>query len=278
MLASLVVPCMLAICPNLPSEFPQVPGWSCTPDSTVYTASNLWDLIDGAADLFLEYRFEDLHLARYVGPAAIEVRVEIYRHATANDAFGMYAAERSTDYTFMTIGTQGYRAEGIVNLLCGEYYVKLSTMDTVRSAQGALVEIGKQVVVHLRRSCEWPEELRRLPVRGRIANSETFVRRGLLGHAFLVNAFSAGYEGGGRCFLIRSASEAEADAIVKRYRAAVKDSVATRPDGSLELKDPHNGTVLLRRNGVDLAGVYGSEDRAVREALLTAAVGTLSGR
>jgi hypothetical protein len=266
------------MCPDKPSDFPEVPGWTCTPDSTVYTASNLWDLIDGAADLFLEYRFEDLHLARYVGPGGVEVRVEIYRHGTANDAFGMYAAERSTEYAFITVGTQGYRAEGIVNLLCGEYYVKLSTMDTVRSAQGALMEIGKQVVVHLRRPCEWPEELRRLPVSRRIANSETFVRRGALGHAFLVNAFSAGYEGGGRCFLIRSTNEAEADSLVRRYRAAVSDSVASRPDGTLELKDRHNGTVLLRRIGIDVAGVYGTENRAIREALLTAAVERLSSR
>jgi hypothetical protein len=278
MLASLVIPCVLAICADMPSEFPQVPGWSCTPESTVYTPSNLWDLIDGAADLFLEYRFEDLHLARYVASSGIEVRVELYRHATANDAFGMYAAERSTDYTFITIGTQGYRAEGIVNLFCGEYYVKLSTMDTVPAAQGALGEIGNQVVAHLRRSCEWPRELGRLPVQGRVANSETFVRRGLLGHAFLVDAFSAGYKGGAKCFVIRSGSEAEADSIIRKYRAVVKDSVEARPDGTLELKDPHNGTVLLRRIGVDLAGVYGSEDRAARESLLTSAIGALSGR
>jgi hypothetical protein len=276
MLAYLVVPCLLAICP--PPEFPQVPGWTCTPDSTVYTASNLWDLIDGAADLFLEYRFEDLHLARYADPEGIEVRVEIYRHATPTDAFGMYAAERSVDYTFITIGTQGYRAEGIVNLFCGEYYVKLSTPDTVRKAQGALVEIAKQVVVHLRRPCEWPAELRRLPVQGRLTNSETFVRRGLLGHAFLVDAFCAGYAGGGTCFVIRSAGEPEAEEIVRKYRAAVKDSVAARPDGTLEVQDPHNGTVLLRRIGADIAGVYGTEDRAARDALLTAAVGALSGR
>ena len=140
------------------------------------------------------------------------------------------------------------------------------------------MEIAKQVVVHLRRPGEWPEDLRRLPVQGRMTNSETFVRRGLLGHAFLVNAFSADYRGGGKCFLIRSASEPEAEEIVKSYRAAVKDSVAARPDGTLEFKDPHNGTVLLRRIGADIAGVYGSEDRAVLDTLLSAAVGALSGR
>jgi len=278
MILALFLVCVLVSPPETPARFPEVPGWTCVPESTVYTADNLWDLIDGAADLFLEYRFQDLHRAAYVTPQGAEIRVELYRHATPTDAFGMYAAERATEYTFIEAGTQGYQAEGIVNLFCGEYYVKLSTMDTARAVQAALVRIGRSVSAGLGERCVWPPELRRLPVKGRIPNSEQFVRRGLLGHSFLVDAFSAGYEQGGRCFLIHAPSASAVERIVAQYRTAVKNAVTARADGTVEVHDPHNGTVVLGRRGPDLVGVYGTEDARVREELLTASIAALTAR
>ena len=35
------------------STFPEIKGWKLIVEEKVYTAENLWDVIDGAADLFL---------------------------------------------------------------------------------------------------------------------------------------------------------------------------------------------------------------------------------
>src|SRR5512137_1524240 len=89
-------------------QFPSVAGWKLAVEETVYTPNNLWDVIDGAADLFLEYNFVDLHIARYQQTADLEIKVELYRHKSSVDAFGIYSQERYPDYHFIDLGTQGY--------------------------------------------------------------------------------------------------------------------------------------------------------------------------
>src|SRR5512141_754220 len=75
-----------------PTPFPGLDGWTMAVEETVYNPDNLWDLIDGAADVYLEYNFVDLHLCRYQ-QGDKEIRVELYKHATREDAFGIYAQE-----------------------------------------------------------------------------------------------------------------------------------------------------------------------------------------
>jgi len=107
--------------------FPAIPGWRLTGQPRVYSPANLWDFIDGAAESYLAYSFVDLQVGEYVGPESVAVRVELYRHADRDNAFGIYSMERAPDYSFIKVGAQGYQEEGILNFLTGRYYAKLST-------------------------------------------------------------------------------------------------------------------------------------------------------
>ena len=109
------------------SLFPEIKGWNFTEENEVFDANNLWDVIDGAADLFLEYSFVDLQIGRYISDGGIEVKVEIYRHNNPLNAFGIYSQERNPEYHFIQVGTQGYIEESVLNFLDGVFYIKLST-------------------------------------------------------------------------------------------------------------------------------------------------------
>src|ERR1039458_1446475 len=109
------------------SLFPSFRGWTIATDKTVYNPNNLWDIIDGAADLFLEYGFVDLHIGRYHKGEDSEIRVELYKFDSEVDAFGIYSQERNPEYAFIDIGVQAYREEGVLNFLTGIYYVKIMT-------------------------------------------------------------------------------------------------------------------------------------------------------
>ena len=43
--------------------FPEIQGWKLRVEKMAYTSLNLWELINGAAELYLSYDFQDLHLA-----------------------------------------------------------------------------------------------------------------------------------------------------------------------------------------------------------------------
>jgi hypothetical protein len=242
--------------------FPEIAGWSLSVDSIVYSPNNLWDVIDGAADLFLEYNFVDLHIGRYQKPGDLEVKVELYKHKSAVDAFGMYSQERYPDYHFINLGTQGYAEKGSLNLLSGEYYVKLSTVQGSPDMQEALHVIAERVVAHLNRTSAWPSVLTSFPLRGKEPNSEQYVSRNFLGYSFFNGAFTASYKSDGsfKAFVMQCATGEDAAHVVENYlKELPKGNVSKKEGGRYEVDDPHNGRVVFLLYEHIICGVYGSD-------------------
>src|SRR3989304_7720379 len=96
--------------------FPQIAGWKMQEEKRVYNSGDLWELINGAADIFLSYYFQDLHIAEYIQKDLI-IRVELYRHNSPANTYGIYTAERMPDYPQVTVGTQGYKSQGVLNFM-----------------------------------------------------------------------------------------------------------------------------------------------------------------
>jgi len=176
------------------SVFPQILGWKITQDDPVYDVNNLWDIIDGAADLYLEYNFIDLHIARYIRTDGIEVRVELYRHDSDADAFGMYSQERDTGYNFIQIGVQGYLQQGVLNFLTGSYYIKLSTYQKGSKAQEAMQTIGRALTTHLKQNNTMPKLFQVFPGEEKLSNTEQYVAHNFLGYSFLNSAYTVMYK------------------------------------------------------------------------------------
>jgi hypothetical protein len=249
--------------------FPRIPGWECAPDTVVYTANNLWDIIDGAADLFLEYNFISLHIARYVNSDTLDIKVELYEHRSAEDAFGMYSQERDTSYHFIKLGVQGYREQGILNFCAGNYYVKISSIQSGREVQNALLMIGFAVEKNLLQPALYPETLRLLPLSGRVQNTEQYIARNFLGYGFFGNAYVATYNDKGatfRTFIMKfENSKGAAEALNEYLRVMPKGSVKAFSDGRHTARDPHYGTIEFILNGDYLAGIVNTGSESVRK-------------
>jgi len=253
------------------SLFPEVKGWKLTSEENVYTPNNLWDVIDGAADLFLEYNFVDLHIARYQKSADLEIKVELYRHKSAVDAFGMYSQERYPDYHFIDLGTQGYVEKGTVNFLCGEYYIKISTVQSELAAQDGLMTIGGSLEKRLKRTKSWPSLIIAFPTKGKQANTEQYVARNFLGYSFFNSVFTASYNDGAalKAFIIRFGSPDEASKTVDTYLATLpKEGTSKTEGGRFRVRDPHSGILTFILNQNNICGVLGAEDK-ISETLLT---------
>ncbi len=267
MQAFLVLACMTltgtSAPPGTPAPFPAVPGWTLRVDTTVYTPRTLWDFIDGAAEAFLSYGFEDLTIGDYTAEDSLAVRIEAYRHSSPTMAFGIYAAERNPDYHFVRIGTEGYTADGVLNFLSGEYYFKLSTHSSGQRSAAGLRFIADHVAGYLDRPRDWPAGLRFLPEPGRHSNTEGFVAANFLGYSFFHNVFTAQYgEGAGfLLFVTQFSSGPGAEETLRAYQAVAGTPVAR--NGGLRFEDPNNGPVtLVRKNGL-LFGLVGAPDDSI---------------
>jgi hypothetical protein len=218
-----------------------------------YRPDTLYQQIDGGADVYLLYDFREL-LHQDFKSGAIEVTADIYDMGKPEDAFGIYAAERSPKYKFAILGTEGYRSKGVLNFVQDRYYVKLTgsgpNPDPLLGlfAQMLSQRIGGQRVQ--------PTLLRKLPAEHRIAHSEQYIRKDPLGHAFLAPAYAAVYawqeEGKVLISVAKDGASAKSrlDQLAKHFKQS--GECAAAPDAgtdAIQAKNSFEGRVLARTQG-----------------------------
>ena len=62
--------------------FPDVTGWKRSAKIQTFSPKTLFEYIDGAADLYLTYDFEELKVAEYQNEKKASVTVDVYFHKT----------------------------------------------------------------------------------------------------------------------------------------------------------------------------------------------------
>ena len=155
-----------------------------------YGPDNLYKYMDGAADVFVLYGVRTLlHLDARVN--AVDVSVDIFDMATADTAFGMYAAERSPDYRFIAIGAEGYQNTDILNFVQDRYYVKLAGFGD--GADVVLEAWARALSTRVGTNPALPALLAQLPQEHRKQHSEQYMPNAPLGHPFLGPAYVVAY-------------------------------------------------------------------------------------
>jgi len=249
--------------------FPEMDDWKLTINEKVYTPANLWDLINGAADMYLSYGFVNLHLAEYTHNDGTVIKVELYRHSSKDNAFGIYTTERSPDYNYIDVGVQGYLEEGVLNYLFGDYYIKVTANMAGQKTQHALMLVAERIQDKLEQESEWPGIYTAFP-EGIVPYSEHYTAENFLGFAFLHSAFSAEYVVDNiilKVFIIKASNIEEAKDMLKQYFDFTKQDIQVK-DGHYTVHDKYNGDVevLLRDNY--LAGIVNSTDQELSWEML----------
>jgi hypothetical protein len=231
--------------------FPQVAGWKLTAPPVQYTPDNLFEYIDGGADAFLQFDFDELLTASYVNAQKVEVTVAIYRHRSAARAFGIYTQERPPGSVALPIGTEGNAGPDHLEFVAGPAYVKLAQAGG--KEMSFLRVFADKIAAGLPGTREPPPVLKCFPQKGKRPRAEKLAAHNFLGHAFLHDAVAAPYQIEGtpfRLFVIEGKDEGDARAMVQRYSAAAKATVGQiEKTGTLTLKDPLNGMVILCWDG-----------------------------
>jgi len=242
----------------------------CTPvfDYPVYHADDLWDYIDGAADNYLNYRFVDLHIAEYTkARGKVMFKVEVYRHSSPLYAFGIYSSERSPDYRFIHLGTQGFRESGQIYFLKGPYYVKvISEQERAKDEDKTLYTLASLMEQHLEGTTQFPRELSLFPAEGKIENAERFIASDFLGHAYFDSVFTADYRVGEkefRMFVSERADKASAENLLREMLRDKGKENKVLKEGDYKIHDGYNGDIYLIWKGKVLFGFQNIDDQAL---------------
>ena len=176
---------------TLPNPLPRAGKSEEAP--SFYLSSNLYEYMDGGADIYQLYDVEALlHWDLHTG--AGDVTLDVFDMGTRENAFGMFSAESSPAYDYFPLGMAAYRNEGIINFAQDRYYVKLAAFG--ESSAAVLNEYAAAISGRIGGSRELPPLLRKLPAEGRKPHSEQYIRKDPMGHSFLAPVYQAVYGSG----------------------------------------------------------------------------------
>jgi hypothetical protein len=253
------------------SVLPEIAGWRQSGEIQTFAPKTLYEYINGAADLYLAYDFQELTVAEFQNDRKASVTVEIYRHKSPNDAFGIYSQERVPDADYLSIGAQGYLGQHILNCLSGRYYVKLNSYGTGTEDREVLQAFAEKVVKNLGEKEGLPSVLGSFPPEGKIRNSEKFISKNFLGYPFLNSAFTADYNLADKkfkLFVMECREKNECGNVIQSYLRRIKNADQGVDESRYTLNDPYHGVVDLYWKGFSIWGVLDSEDADLRSRYL----------
>lgn len=221
---------------------------------TFYNPDGLYQYIDGGADIYLLYGFKNL-LHQDFKSGAAELTVDIYEMDKNEDAFGIYAAERSPAYKFIAIGVEGYRDKGVLNFLQDHYYVKLSGSGA--NADGLLDQFARLLSGRIGGTRTLPALLEKLPREHQVPHSEQYVRKDPLGHAFLAPAYIVPYaQGKQESKLVVSVANSPQDAksrseqLAKHFKESGECTSAPElGERGIRARNSYEGRLIARTQG-----------------------------
>ncbi len=248
-------------------KFPEIAGWKQSGEIQTFIPKNLYEYINGAADLYFAYDFQELKVAEYQNEKKASVAVDVYRHKTPLHAFGIYSQERLPGANFLDIGIQGYYEKGFLNFLTGPFYVKLSAVNTGPEDRETLVAFAKRTAENLGPKGSLPSILSAFPAEGKQKHSEKFIVKNFLGYDFFHSAFTADYELQGKkfkLFVIEGKNKNECKDMIEKYLKTVKSPRKDSTEGRYTLSDPHHGEVDLLWKGRYFWGILNFNEGPLR--------------
>ena len=248
-------------------KFPSITGWKQVGDIQTFDPKTLYEYINGGADLYLAYDFEELKVAEYQNDKKAAVTVEVYRHRTPTQAFGIYSQERFPGANFIDVGIQGYLEKQALNFLSGNTYVKITSFDAGPEDQTILLAFAKGVAGNLGEKGAFPSIVTAFPAEGKVKNSEKFISRKFLGYPFLHSAFGADYDVSGKnfkLFIIEGKDQTDCRDMMEKYLEQVGMKDKSVVEGQYTLSDAYHGEIDLRWRGARIWGILDLGDPGLR--------------
>jgi len=138
---------------------PRAIGLWTRPDSPrLVTAKNIFDYMDGAGELYLGYRFDQLESWEYESRTQKTILVELYFMKTADDAFGLLSLDWGGEPVDLVQSQQKNEApekytwaralygEGLLRLWSDNIYARIMAYQETPESKEAVLAIGRSII------------------------------------------------------------------------------------------------------------------------------------
>ena len=140
-------------------------------EARLYDGKKLFDYMDGGAELYYEYGFEQACVQRYKAKQG-EVTVEIYQMDTPPHTYGVYTFDTQGEHP--AIGQDATYARGLLTFWKGRYCVR--ALSDNEEFKDILLALGQAIAKKIRQEGERPAILTFLPPQWVVGDSLLYFR------------------------------------------------------------------------------------------------------
>jgi hypothetical protein len=252
-------------------------GWAMMEGPQIFTKKTLFEHIDGEAELFLKYGFQNSVFAVYQNKKDRENQIEldIYDLGNVLQAYGIFSRFRNEDRPG-GFGLDSFLDEHSGFFYQGRYFVTLHALEPNREI---LRQFSKLISSKMSDPSPPPREISYFPKNGLKPGSIQYFSEGLLGHQFLKRGFQGTYveKAGGQAqdekkesklFLAIFQNPQQANSALRDFKddLSKKGKVSSEriegfETGALKGEDPYQGKVMVVQKGFYLLGVAGFDKK-----------------
>jgi len=231
-----------------------------------YLPDNLYNYINGAADLFISYGFVKLAGAEYaLGSGTREnAIIDIYDMGNKLNAFGVFQSKRDPESKSHPIGSGGFGGERYLFFYKDRYYVEIQAYVTAGKGKDIPVTLARKVAEGITGDRTPPSELKYLPETGLISGSQMYITGGILGHAFLDRGMMGEYRIGDevvKVFVAFLPSGEQAVMALNHYKNFLKSAgekcqvLSGFGENGFAAREPYHKNILVAQQGSFVVGV-----------------------
>jgi hypothetical protein len=123
---------------SLPSE---AGGWKWDEKEMRYNSKTLFGYIDGTAELYLAYGFQNLMVRRFEKSNQPPLIVELYEMASSEDAYGVFSFEHQDEA--VGIGQGSEFGGGLLRFWKGKYFVSIYAEGEGAEVESGILKMGR---------------------------------------------------------------------------------------------------------------------------------------
>jgi hypothetical protein len=254
--------------------------WKLLESVRTFGPDNLYEEIDGEAELFLPYGMQRLTVAvldRKARPGS-EVRLELFRMASPRDAYGIWSQYRYPDQEVLRIPpSEAIVSDTSADVFRGETFVRVRSKPGDGS-RNDVVGIASEIVALLPGSGSPPDEARVMDgLPGTVSGSILYQKRAMLGYECLAPGFEAKFSAdtsSGHYLLLPPAADGGSG---RKARLARELPAYREVNAALSVAQIPSGNVWMTSEGGCILAVAGKISRDQAEPLLSSFARRLQG-
>jgi hypothetical protein len=123
---------------SLPAE---AAGWKWDGKEMKHDSKSVFQYMDGAAELYLAYGFQNLTVRRFEKANQPAITLELYEMSSPEDAYGVFSFERQDEA--VGIGQGSEFGGGLLRFWKGKYFISIYAEGEGAEVESAILKVGR---------------------------------------------------------------------------------------------------------------------------------------